>query len=155
MVNLEPEVAREASFRAAEILSGMGYTGKYGSTHLFDLGLQANSITAILHNMIGYQVAKIDPGWEFKPKGGKTPDLVKGEAAVQIKVSSDVRIKGNYVSPGKGYYLAVKYLREAYAIKIREILMGELEHSDWDRRDGTQFAFLKKEAEVRLQRVYP
>ena len=152
---MEPELAKEASFRAAEILSGMGYTGKYGSTHLFDLGLQANSITAILHNMIGYQVAKIDPSWEFKPKGGKTPDLVRGNGGVQIKVSSDARIKGNYVSPGKGYYLAVKYVREDYTIKIREILMGELGEADWDRRQGTQFAFLKKEAEARLQRVYP
>ena len=152
---MDPELAKQASFRAAEILSGMGYTGKYGSTHLFDLGLQANSITAILHNMIGYQVAEIDPSWEFKPKGGKTPDLVRGNAGVQIKVSSDARIKGNYVSPGKGYYLAVKYVREGYTINIREIMMGELGEADWDRRQHTQFAFLKKEAEARLQRVYP
>jgi hypothetical protein len=40
-MELEDEVARQACLRAAEMLSGIGYMGKFGSLHLLnDLNLQ-------------------------------------------------------------------------------------------------------------------
>lgn len=159
-MNLDPKTVKQAVFRAADMLSGMGYTGTHGSFHLLDLNLQKNTITAILHNLIAWQVSQLDPRWTFHPKGGKTPDLTdkKGDR-IQVKCTSNARIKGNFVSVGRGYFVAVKYSkveeRDVWAVKINEILMGELEEGDWDRKERTQWAFLKPEAEAKLQRVYP
>jgi len=142
--------------RAAEILSGMGYMGRYGSVHLLKLNLQSNTVTAILHNMVAWQISQLDKGWAFKPKGGPTPDLTSAQGGgVQIKATSNRHIKGNKVSPNEGYYVAVKYSREAFSIKINEVLMGELKSDDWDRPEGTQWAILKPKAEARLCRIYP
>lgn len=154
--HLKPETVKEACLTAAEILAGMGYTGRHGSIHLLRLNLQSNTVTAILHNMIAWQISQLDPRWEFKPKGGATADLVAVEGQkIQIKATSNMHIKGNKVSPNEGYYIAVKYSRQNYHIKIEEILMGELKRDDWKRPEGTQWAILKGEAEARLCRVYP
>ena len=74
---------------------------------------------------------------------------------IQIKVTSDKQIKGNKISTNEGYYILVKYIRENYTITIKWILMGQLYVNDWYRQDGTQFAFLTKEARIRLEEVYP
>jgi small nuclear ribonucleoprotein (snRNP)-like protein len=152
---LNPEVVRTAAFRAAEILSGMGYTGRYGSIHLMKLNLQANTITAILHQMVAYQISRQDPNWIFHPSGGRTPDLtdVLGHG-VQIKATSNTKIKGNMVSSNEGYFVIIKYSKEDYSIKINEILMGEVKGDDWIKRKGTQWAFLKPEAEAKLMKIY-
>jgi len=60
MAELRDETVRKAVLRAADILSGMGYTGPHGSIHLLDLNLQSNTITSILHNMIAWQISKLD-----------------------------------------------------------------------------------------------
>jgi hypothetical protein len=155
-MTLKPEIVREACIKAAEILSGMGYIGSHGSVHLLKLNLQSNTVTAILHNMVAWQISQLDSNWSFKPKGGRTPDLtnLKGEGA-QIKATSDEQVKGNKVSPNEGYYIIVKYSRENYTIQINEILMGDLKRGDWQRPKGTQWAILKPEAEARLRRIYP
>jgi hypothetical protein len=153
---LSQEVVKTAALRAAEILSGMGYTGKYGSAHLMRLNLQANTITAILHQMVAWQISQLDPNWIFHPSGGRTPDLTDALGhGVQIKATSNSKIKGNMVSPNEGYFIIIKYSREEYSIRIREILMGELGRGDWNRREGTQWAFLKPEAEAKLHRIDP
>ena len=155
-MSLGPETVKEASLRAAEILSGMGYTGRYGSVHLLRLNLQSNTVTAILHNMVAWQISQLDKRWTFKPKGGPTADLTNPQGeGVQIKATSNRLIKGNKVSPNEGYYVAVKYSRENFSIKINEILMGELKRDDWIRPEKTQWAILKPEAEARLRRIYP
>jgi hypothetical protein len=155
-MSLKPEIVREACLRAAEILSGMGYTGRYGSVHLLRLNLQSNTITAILHNLIAWQISELDKKWSFKPKGGRTPDIINSQGnGWQIKTTSNRQIKGNKVSPNEGKYIAVKYSRENFSIKINEILMGELKRDDWNRPEGTQWAILKPEAETRLCRIYP
>jgi len=157
---LDPAIVIQAALRAAEMLSGMGYHGRYGSVHLLNLNLQSNTVTAIYHNMIAWQISRLDPRWEFHPKGGATPDLTSDSGqGVQIKATSNAKVKGNRVSPNEGYYIAVKYSRvpEAgvMAIQVNEILMGELSRDDWDRREGTQWAILKREAEARMRRIYP
>src|SRR5258705_673540 len=97
--DVRDEIVKNAVQRAADILSGMGYTGPHGSIHLLDLNLQSNTITGILHNMIAWQISKLDSRWEFHPKGGRTADLTsKDGSEIQIKTTSDDRIKGNYVS---------------------------------------------------------
>ena len=149
-------MVKEAAFQAAEILEGMGYTGKHGSIHLLDLQLQANTVTAILHNMVAWQIAQKDKRWTFRPKGGATPDLTaKGGEGIQIKATSNTHIKGNKVSTNEGYFVAVKYKRTGYEIKINELLMGVLKSSDWIRPKGTQWAILKPGAEARLRKIYP
>jgi hypothetical protein len=153
---LNPKTVNEAVLRAAEILSGMGYQGKYGSVHLLRLNIQANTLTAILHNMIAWQISELDPRWKFYPKGGATPDLLDDSRhGIQIKATSNKFIKGNKVSPNEGYYIAVKYSRAEFTVQINEILMGELHRDDWERPAGTQWAILKPEAESRLRRIYP
>jgi hypothetical protein len=100
---------------------------------------------------------RIDPRWTFRPKGGGTPDLTSADGGgIQVKVTSDKKIKGNFVSSGSGYYVAVKYRRKAgsTAVEIAEILVGWLEHDDWDRREGTQWAMLTPKAESRMKRIY-
>jgi len=155
-VSLRPEIVKEACLRAGEILSGMGYTGRYGSVHLLRLNLQNNTVTAILHNLIGWQISELDKKWSFKPKGGRTPDITNSQAeGWQIKATSNKHIKGNKVSSNEGRYIAVKYSRENFSIRIDEVLMGELKRDDWDRPEGTQWAILKREAEARLRRIYP
>ena len=156
MMELDPEVVRTAAFQAAEILEGMGYTGRHGSIHLLDLQLRSNTVTAILHNMVAWQIAKMDKRWTFRPKGGATPDLTaeNGEG-VQIKATSNTHIKGNKVSTNEGFFVAVKYNRLGYEIKINEILMGRLKSSDWIRPKGTQWAILKPGSEERLRKIYP
>lgn len=158
MSSLNPDTVIKAALRAGEILTGMGYHGKYGSIHLLSLKLQKNTITAILHNMIAWQISEIDKNWTFHSKGGSTPDLTSAEEeGIQIKATSNKKIKGNKVSANEGYYIAVKYdiANGGYNIIIREVLMGELFEDDWERREGTQWAILKPEAEKRLQRIYP
>lgn len=154
---LEDNVIIKATLNAANILSGMGYTGKHGSIHLLELNLQTNTITAILHNIIAWQISKIDQRWTFKPKGGPTPDLVNELGnGIQIKVTSDKQIKGNKVSPNEGFYIAVKYeRRERYEIIIKEILTGILSRDDWYRPEGTQWAILKKNSENKLRKIFP
>lgn len=155
---IEVEVVKDACFRAAEILSGMGYIGKYGCIHLLKLLLQKNTVTAILHNLIGWQISQLDQRWEFKPSGGGTPDLVfrdNAKIGVQIKCSSDKTIKGNRVSTNEGFFILVKYTIEDFTVSIKEIRMGELSRTDWTKGDKTQYAFLNKEAEERLCRIYP
>jgi len=79
----------------------------------------------------------------------------RGEG-IQIKATSNKYIKGNKISPNEGYYIAVKYERkEPYEIVIREILAGRLSSYDWSRPEGTQSAFLKKEAAKKLMKIYP
>jgi hypothetical protein len=153
---LDPSIVREAALRAAEILSGMGYHGKHGSVHLLRLNLQTNTLTAILHNMIAWQLSELDNRWTFHVKGGATPDLTDSSGiGIQVKVTSNKHVKGNRVSANEGFYIAVKYSREAFAVKIEWILMGELYKNDWDRPPGTQWAILRPEARDRLQRIYP
>jgi hypothetical protein len=53
---LDSKTVIDATLRAAEILTGMGYHGKYGSVHLLRLNIQTNTLTAILHNMIAWQL---------------------------------------------------------------------------------------------------
>jgi hypothetical protein len=157
-VDLDPEQVKKACLDAADMISGMGYHGSHGSFHLLDLNLQANTVTAILHNMIAWQIGRIDPRWTFRPKGGGTPDLTSADGGgIQVKVTSDKKIKGNFVSSGSGYYVAVKFRRKAgsTAVEIAEILVGWLEHEDWDRREGTQWAMLTPAAESRMKRIYP
>src|SRR3972149_2031847 len=152
---LKAETGKEAAIRAAEMLSGMGYHGKYGSVHLLNLNLQRNTVTAIFHNMLAWQISQLDPRWAFHPKGGRVPDLTAGDNGIQVKATSNERIKGNKVSPNEGYYIAVKYSRlpekGIMAIQVREILMGRLTANDWERREGTQWAFLKPQAEARMK----
>ena len=142
--------------RAVEILEGMSSTGKHGSVHLLDLQLQSNTITAILHNTVARQIAELDKKWTFRPKGGATPDLTtKDGKGIQVKATSDKTVKGNRVSVNEGYFVVVKYSRENYELIINEILMGDLESDDWDRREGTQWAFLKPTGEAKLRKIYP
>lgn len=155
-VTLDPEHVKKACLDAAAMISGMGYHGPQGSFHLLDLNLQSNTVTAILHNMIAWRLAQIDPRWTFRPKGGGTPDLTGEDGGgIQIKVTSDGKVKGNAVSAGSGYYVAVKYRRKlgTTTIEIVEILAGWLERDDWDRRIGTQWAMLSRDAEARMQRI--
>jgi len=153
---LDPKIVIDATLRAAEILSGMGYQGKYGSVHLLSLNIQTNTLTAILHNMIAWQISQLDNKWTFHMKGGPTPDLTDSFGmGIQVKVTSNKHIKGNQVSPNEGFYIAVRYTREAYMVKINWILMGELYKGDWERPWGTQWAILKPEARARLAQVYP
>src|SRR5690242_2088801 len=157
-LELDPDCIRKACLDAADMISGMGYHGPHGSFHLLDLQLQKNTVTAILHNMIAWQIGRIDSRWTFRPKGGATPDQTGDNGAgIQVKVTSDKKIKGNYVSAGDGYYVAVKYHRKPFstAVEILEILVGWLSRDDWDRREGTQWAMLTKTAEARMQRIYP
>ena len=52
---LDPQIVKEAALNAAEIIAGMGYTGNHGSIHLLQINLQANTVTAILHNLIAWK----------------------------------------------------------------------------------------------------
>ncbi len=143
------------------MLSGIGYTGRFGAFHLLrDLNLQTNTVTAILHNMVAWQISQLDPRWTFHPKGGGTADLtcaIDG-SFVQIKVTSGTKILGNRVSQGEGEYVGVLYrtrTTENLSVEIGEILVGSLTSSDWDRKEGTQYAFLKPEAQRKMRRIYP
>ncbi len=157
--SLEDEVIKKAAFRAAEVLAGMGYTGKYGSIHLLGLGIQTNTLTAILHNLLGWQISQIDRRWTFHEKGGATPDLTSpNNRGIQIKVTSDTKIKGNKVSANEGYFITLKYKRkrgDEMGVEIREIRVGRLSSQDWDRPQGTQWAILTPEGEKKLRVVYP
>lgn len=153
---LDSKIVIDATLRAAEVLAGMGYHGKYGSVHLLRLNIQTNTLTAILHNMIAWQISELDKKWTFHGKGGATPDLTDSSGiGIQIKATSNTHIKGNQVSPNEGFFIAVRYTREAYMIKINWILMGEIYKDDWNRPPGTQWAILKPEARKRLVQVYP
>jgi hypothetical protein len=52
-------------------------------------------------------------------------------------------------------YITVSYRRKNFSIEIDKIKMGELKQEDWERREGTQWAFLKPQAEAKLQTIYP
>ncbi len=156
---IDPNVVVQAALEAAEIMTGMGYHGQHGSIHLLDLNLQRNTVTAIFHNLVAWRIGQLDPRWRFHPKGGATPDLsLEDGRGIQIKTTSNAKIKGNLVSRNEGYYVAIKYELKRTPLRrvvVKEILMGELRQEDWERRVGTQWAFLKKDAEARMRRVYP
>ena len=145
MDQVNDEVIREACVRAAEMLSGIGYTGRFGSFHLLrDLNLQTNTVTAILHNMVAWQISQLDPRWKFHPKGGDTADLTCDDGrCIQVKATSGKKILGNRVSRGAGEYIGVRYKPvqgDELAIHIQEVLVGSLTSEDWDRKEGTQWA---------------
>jgi hypothetical protein len=153
---LNNETAIKAALAAADIISGMGYIGTHGTIHLLEIDVQTNTITAILHNLVARQISKLDATWIFHPKGGGTPDLTdKDDMGIQIKVTSDKQVKGNAVSANEGHYVIVKYIRAEYTITIKWILAGQLHSDDWNKPAGTQLAILKKEAQLRLEQVYP
>jgi len=155
---LKADLVKSAALRAADIIMGMGYTGEYGSIHLLSLNIQTNTLTAILHNLIAWQISELDTRWKFHPRGGGTPDLTNEDGeGIQVKVTSDKQVKGNKVSKNEGYYIIVKYTRDTstYIVTIKWILEGQLYTSDWNRPDGTQMAILKREAVIRLRQVYP
>lgn len=159
-MELDDEVVRQACLNAAEMLSGISYAGKFGSFHLLrDLNLQTNTVTAILHNIVAWQISRLDCRWVFRPKGGRTADLTCGNGGcIQIKTTSGSKILGNRVSKGAGQYIAVRYelsSNNLLAIDIKEILVGTLASDDWDRREGTQWAILKAEAQAKMRRIYP
>jgi hypothetical protein len=160
-MELDDGVVKKACLRAAEMLSGIGYTGIFGSFHLLrDLNLQTNTVIAILHNMVAWQISQLDPRWIFHPKGGGTPDLTcNDDSCIQIKATSGKKLLGNRVSKGAGHYVGVRYKRlpgdNLLAIEITEILVGSLESDDWERKEGTQWAVLKREAQAKMRRVYP
>jgi len=155
-VGLRDDAVIGAALAAAEIMAGMGYTGNHGSIHLLQLNTQTNTITAILHNLIAWQISLLDTRWVFHPKGGGTPDLTDGVGrGVQVKVTSDQHIKGNKVSAGEGYFVVVGYARSQFAVTIKWILAGLLSHGDWGRPQGTQLAILSKEAKMRMRQLYP
>jgi len=137
----------------------MGYIGPHGSIHLLSLSIQNNTLTAILHNLLGWQVHQLDSRWTFHEKGGATPDLTSPDhGGIQIKVTSDTKIKGNRVSANEGYFITLKYKRkrgDEIGVEIREIRMGRLSHEDWDRPAGTQWAILTPRGERKLRVVYP
>lgn len=147
---------KKAVFNAVDIMEGLGYTGKHGSIHLMRLGLQTNAITSIFHNLVAWQISKLDHTWKFHSKGGNTADLsdsITGDT-IQIKTTSDNKIKGNRITKHNGYYICVKYRVEDYEIFIREILAGDLLDTDWTKSATTQFAFLTKQGESKLKRIF-
>lgn len=153
---LNSDVVKNAVFRAAEILSSMGYHGNYGSVHLLRLNIQTNTLTAILHNLITWQISELDKRWSFYPKGGATPDLTNQDGiSLQVKVTSDKYIKGNQITTNEGNYLAIRYLREEFTIKIIWILLGELHSDDWTKPPRTQLAILKSIALAKLKMIFP
>lgn len=152
---LSSDIIQKAVFQSAEILSNMGYHGTYGSIHLLQLNIQTNTLTAILHNLIAWQIGELDRRWFFHPKGGATPDLTNQKFGLQVKVTSDKHIKGNKISANEGNYLAVRYKREEFTIKILWILLGELHSGDWERPQRTQFAILKSSALTGLKMIFP
>lgn len=103
---LDSKTVIDATLRASEILSGMGYHGKYGSVHLLRLNIQTNTLTAILHNMIAWQISELDNSWTFHMKGGPTPDLTDSlGAGIQVKVTSNKHIirKSSFTKRGLLY----------------------------------------------------
>lgn len=138
-------------------MQSIGYSGVLGSIHLMDLKLQTNTISAILHNLIGWQISKLSKErWKFHPKGGNTADLTCKDEKMQIKVSSDDAIKGNRITKNiqEWFWIIAKYHREGYTIYVRQILMGYLDSSAWITNDRTQFSFVSKEAESKLVNVW-
>lgn len=153
---IDPNIVILASQRASTVMIGMGYIGEYGSIHLLDLNVQTNTITAILHNLIAWQISELDRQWVFHPKGGGTPDLTNDKnQSIQVKVTSDNQVKGNQVSTNEGYYIAIKYIRSDHNVTIKWIIMGQIYADDWSKPKGTQMSILKKEARIRLEQVYP
>lgn len=155
---LKTDMVKFAALRAADIIMGMGYNGEYGSMHLLALNIQTNTLTAILHNLIAWQISELDPSWKFHPRGGGTPDLTNEDGGgIQVKVTSDNQVKANKISKNEGYYIIVKYTRDTstYTVTIKWILEGQLYTNDWNRPDKTQMAILKREAVIRLRQVYP
>ena len=85
-------------------------------------------------------------------------DLRRDGSCVQIKATSGSKILGNRVSKGTGQYVGVRYRSrsgEDLAIEIREILVGSLASEDWERKEGTQWAILKREAQAKMRKIYP
>ena len=159
MTYIDPEIIRKAVFYARDVMQGMGYNGNHGSIHLMDLKLQTNTITSILHNLIGYQISRLSTVWTFHPRGGNTADLTDdrtgiGYSKIQIKVTSDDKIKGNRISFNEGYFICVKYYREQYNVLIKQILAGEIMNDGWTRNEKTQLAILKPEAEKKLRKIW-
>lgn len=153
---VDTDAILKASLAAAEIISGMGYTGTHGSIHLLKLNTQTNTITAILHNLIAWQISVLDTRWLFHPKGGGTPDLTNDAGqGIQVKVTSDQHIKGNRVSSGEGFYVTIGYTRDLYTVVIKWVLSGNLRPDDWNKPAGTQLAILSKEAKMRMKQLYP
>lgn len=70
-----------------------------------------NTLSAILHNMIAWQISQLDNRWTFHDKGDPTPDLTTPlGVGIQVKVTSNKHIKGNKVS-------AVEFRASGEAIK--------------------------------------
>jgi hypothetical protein len=150
-------IIKNAVFSAGDIIEGMGYTGKYGSIHLMDLRLQTNAIASIFHNLIAWRISKLTKNeWVLHHKGGGTADLTNPllSKEIQIKTSSDDRIKGNKISKNQGHYICVKYRVEGFELFIKSILKGDLRSEDWTTSDKTQFAFLNKASELKLESVF-
>lgn len=162
MVVIDAKLVRNSVFNAASVMQSIGYSGSLGSIHLMDLKLQTNTISAILHNLIGWQISKLSKEkWKFHPKGGNTADLTLSSRngsvmMIQLKVTSDDRIKGNRITKNMQdwYWVIAKYQKEGYTIYVREILMGQLGADAWTSNDKTQFSFVTKEAESRLVKVW-
>lgn len=133
------DVIIKAVFRATEMIKGMGYIGEYGTVHLLDLNLINNAISSIFNNLIIFQLKTL----------GVTID-----ENTHVKTFSDNKIKANRISDNEGYYICISYRKgRGYTIAIRDIKVGELVCTDWNKSDRTQFSFLNQKGQSKLRSI--
>ena len=133
---LDSKIVIDASLRAAEILTGMGYQGKYGSVHLLRLNIQTNTLTAKLHNMIAWQISELDKRWALHQVDGLNAYLTNDDgSAIQFRVICGKRKEINRIKPLPGLYSVITYSKSTTdsltSIKIEKIEMVEVTADDW------------------------
>ncbi|GEM_PF-1968170 len=124
---------------------------------LLGLGLQSNTICAIIHNLVAKRISELNPKWTFRPHGGAGGDLGgPRNIEVEIKTTTDKRIKGNRVTFKPGYSICVFLTKPSQntPLEIKEVRCGFLQRRDWTSGgQKTQFSFVKGSALSRLRKV--
>jgi hypothetical protein len=149
---INPSLVIGAVLNAKEIIEGMGSLSKSGSTHLFEMNLPINTISAIFHGII---VKRLKKNSDYRLLDGKRDNLIDEHGNVIIvKVTSDRLIKANHIKNNFGYYIVVKYGIKSRSIYLDEILAGDLIGSDWIKQEKSNFAILSPDGQKKLVKIF-
>ncbi|HRY29398.1 MAG TPA: hypothetical protein P5079_05090 [Elusimicrobiota bacterium] len=124
---------------------------------LLDLKLQSNTICAVVHNLLARGISELNNAWQLREKGSAGGDLGGPEnIEVEIKTTTDRRIKGNRIKLKTGYFICLFLSKPApEGLTLREVRCGYVQRQDWHVMPKTQFAYIKPEVIQMMDRVFP
>ncbi|HOW28850.1 MAG TPA: hypothetical protein PK876_10180 [Elusimicrobiota bacterium] len=156
--NLRNESIVQAAREAVRVINESSVDYLSRRIPFLSLKLQSNTICAILHNLVARGISELEPGWQLRESGAAGGDLGGPEnIEVEIKTSTDKKIKGNRIKLKTGYFICLFVSKPKHdePLALREVRCGYIQRRDWTVQPKTQFAFINPATVSALTQLYP